>query len=149
MNLVWSASDEAQEYWSSSQLRVCSYLFPRGCTFLQNRLLRIQLVTVLVWQSILGSMALGCTTPGLHHSLGAPRVHQQTCYFAGNGVYTRLPNGKPYTSSVDPSWRTVVIRNFALCSSTSAYSSMLPPLGQTTIEYPSVSTVLGGVHRHI
>ena len=48
MHLVWSASDEAQECWSSSQ-QPCSGLFPRGCSLLQNRLLRMQLVTALVW----------------------------------------------------------------------------------------------------
>ena len=95
---------------------------------LQNRLLRMQLVTVLVWAINFRSTAPGCTIPGLFHSLAIPRAHRQTCSFVGIGVYARPPNRKQYASSVDPRWWTIVFRNFVLHFSASAYSRTLTPL---------------------
>ena len=82
----------------------------------------------LCGQSILRNTALGCTIPGLFHSLAIPRAHQQTYSFVGIRVYARPPNRKLYTSSVDPRWWTIVFRNFVLHFSASADSSTLTPL---------------------
>ena len=88
---------------------------------------------------------LSCTVNEVHYPLWTEgtNVFVTSRFASANGHRLRtLSVAVPYTFSVKPKWRMAVLLIFAADSSAIAYLRTLIPVGNSTVNFPELCTVL-------